>query len=187
MNKIEVFRGEYRFLSNFWPVNIEYDGMTYPTVEHAYQAAKSDNCFVREEIQGLPTPGKAKKYSYGIKKRPEWNIEYKIQIMKELVTQKFLFNEPLLTQKLLQTENAEIIEGNEHDDDFWGKVWRKGKWRGSNHLGIILMDVRNLLQLMKKDLSLIIQQNKGLSSVDLVKLLEISEKDLFMRRITFGI
>lgn len=33
---IDTFSGRYSFLSNFAPVSVEYEGKTYPTVEHAY-------------------------------------------------------------------------------------------------------------------------------------------------------
>lgn len=38
---IDEFTGDYMFLSNFsrWPCY--YDGIIYPTSEHAFQAAKS--------------------------------------------------------------------------------------------------------------------------------------------------
>ena len=38
---IDTFDGEFRFLSNFWPSKVHYDGMEYRSVEHAYQAAKA--------------------------------------------------------------------------------------------------------------------------------------------------
>ena len=38
---IDSFQGEYRFLSNFWPCVVEYEGTEYPSVENAYQAAKT--------------------------------------------------------------------------------------------------------------------------------------------------
>ena len=34
------FRGEYRFMSNFYPVSVNFNHQWFPTVEHAYQAAK---------------------------------------------------------------------------------------------------------------------------------------------------
>lgn len=39
---IREFQGEYRWLSNFAPVLIKLDGI-YPSVEHAYMSAKSDD------------------------------------------------------------------------------------------------------------------------------------------------
>ena len=49
ITRITRFHGEYRFLSNFYPVKVEYDGVQYPTVEHAYQAAKVMK--LRSELQ----------------------------------------------------------------------------------------------------------------------------------------
>lgn len=40
MSQILRFHGRFRFLSNFWPASVVMDGEVYPTVEHAYQAAK---------------------------------------------------------------------------------------------------------------------------------------------------
>src|SRR6185369_8674281 len=39
--KILEFQGDNRFLSNFFPAEVIYEGITYPTAEHAYQAAKT--------------------------------------------------------------------------------------------------------------------------------------------------
>lgn len=42
-NRINSFSGSHAFLSNFESAPIFYDGLSYPTVEHAYQAAKTWN------------------------------------------------------------------------------------------------------------------------------------------------
>ncbi len=39
--KINSFTGEHGFLSNFHPSLMEWEGISYPTAEHAFQAAKS--------------------------------------------------------------------------------------------------------------------------------------------------
>ena len=36
-------KDEYGFLSNFYPAPTEYDGVIYPTSEHAYMASKTNN------------------------------------------------------------------------------------------------------------------------------------------------
>ena len=59
MNDIREFRGEFSWLSNFYPVQIEYEGLTYPSVEHAYQAGKLINIenrklFFKENSPQLP-------------------------------------------------------------------------------------------------------------------------------------
>jgi ribA/ribD-fused uncharacterized protein len=37
---IDKFRAEHRFLSNFWPAKVSFDGMQFDCVEKAYVAAK---------------------------------------------------------------------------------------------------------------------------------------------------
>ena len=44
---IDSFFGPYRFLSNFEPCTVEYDGMTYNCSEAAYQAAKTTDVSLR--------------------------------------------------------------------------------------------------------------------------------------------
>lgn len=44
--KIEMFRGEYRFLSNFYEAPVEYRGLRYGSNEAAFQAQK---CLTEEE------------------------------------------------------------------------------------------------------------------------------------------
>lgn len=41
MKIIAKFEGNYRFLSNFSPCFVKLDGVTYPSIENAYQAAKT--------------------------------------------------------------------------------------------------------------------------------------------------
>ena len=57
--RIDRFAGEYRFLSNFYPATVIYEGLTYPDVEHAYQSAKTLDMSQRRRIAALPTPAEA--------------------------------------------------------------------------------------------------------------------------------
>jgi len=137
---IQEFQGKYRFLSSFYPAEVELDGITYPTVEHAYQAAKTLDSAQREFIRSALRPGSAKRWGKLIQPlRPYWE-ETKIDIMCQLVRQKF--NKEPLKSQLLATGDAELIEGNTWGDKFWGKFRGEGK----NHLGQILMRVREELQ-----------------------------------------
>lgn len=130
--KIDSFQGEYRWLSNFWPVPIKFDGETYPSVEHAYQAAKTLDKNERIKIKLATTPGSAKRLGKRIKIRPDWNDNIKLTLMEEFLIQKF--SVPFLQKLLLNTGNAELIEGNNWKDTFWGVY----QGRGENHLGKIL-------------------------------------------------
>lgn len=58
--KIDSFNGKYRFLSNFYPVKVKLDGVTYDSVEHAYQAAKTIDKEERAKFIGI-TAGAIKK------------------------------------------------------------------------------------------------------------------------------
>lgn len=134
-SKIDNFEGEFRFLSNFAPSIVHFDGMEFSTVEHAYQAAKTFDKDLRLKIRNAKTPNEAKKFGKKIKLREDWE-DVKIAVMLGLLEQKFAI--PELRQLLLNTGEAELIEGNWWGDTFWGVC----KGRGQNHLGKLLMAIR---------------------------------------------
>lgn len=142
---IKKFAGKYDFLSNFYLSVITLDGMDYPTVEHAFQAAKTDDPDERRAIQEAVTPASAKKAGRIATLRPDWE-EVKYSIMHDLVLQKFT-RYPDLRQMLLDTGDAELIEGNNWNDRTWGMTKDKtGDYVGKNWLGKILMQVRDSLR-----------------------------------------
>lgn len=146
MQPIESFTDQYRFLSNFFPSPFEWSQRIWPTVEHAFQAAKSLNQGEQELIRSCPTPGKAKRAGKKVLLRPDWE-EVKFEVMLELVRLKFQHNLDLAA-KLLATGEAELIEGNLWHDNIWGKCCCEqcAETAGENLLGRILMQVRQELQ-----------------------------------------
>ena len=132
---IDHFRGEFRFLSNFWPVEIELDGAYYPSVEHAYQASKTFNREARRRIQTASSPRCAKKIGETVDIREDWE-RIRVKVMSELVEQKF--KNPTLAQRLIDTGHRKLSEGNDWGDTFWGVY----KGVGDNHLGNMLMNIR---------------------------------------------
>lgn len=147
---INRFQGEYRFLSNFWYPQQKLtlgDNIWYPTIEHAYQAAKSTNLDIRKIISNLPKPGLAKKMGREISIRPDWE-SIKYDTMFGLIEQKF--GNPYnfkLRRMLLATGDQELIEGNLWHDRYWGICYcRKCKGVGENNLGKLLMEQRKVLQ-----------------------------------------
>ena len=138
-NVIKSFRGKYEFLSNFYPVFVEYEGVRYPSVESAFQAAKSKDPDIRKWFLCCSGPSHAKKIGRKVKLREDWE-DIKVDVMYELIRNKF--KNLSLKKLLLETEDAELIEGNNHGDKFWGMVNGEGK----NMLGKILMDVREELK-----------------------------------------
>lgn len=132
------FRDEYFFLSNFYPVEIKLDGIVYPNAETAFQAQKTLDVEERRKFSMLKNPVQAKRLGRKVKLRDDWE-EVKLDIMTEVVSQKFL-QHPHLIEMLLQTGDEELVEGNKWGDRFWGVC--KGK--GENHLGKILMKIRDV-------------------------------------------
>jgi len=139
---IKEFQGQYRFLSNFWLCTVPLDGETYPSVEHAFQAAKTKNDLERRRIRLAATPGEAKRLGRYIRLRGDWE-ESKIGLMDYLVMQKFHLH-PELGKLLLQTGTEELQEGNYWGDKYWGVDLKTGV--GENHLGKILMNVRKTIK-----------------------------------------
>lgn len=137
-NVIDAFFGEYKWLSNFEPCPIVFEFVEYPSVEHAYQAAKTLDTNEREQIRQAKTPGEAKGMGARVTLRPDWET-IKLSVMFHLVLQKFSGGE--LRKKLLATEDAVLIEGNTWYDTYWGRDVSTGK--GYNHLGQLLMLVRS--------------------------------------------
>lgn len=130
------FFGGYQFLSNFYPSQIMWEGIIYPTVEHAFQAAKTLDENLRRWIASRKTPGEAKKEGRNLMLRKDWE-SIKYDVMKELVTLKFKANAGL-RQELLDTGDKYLEETNTWGDTCWGVC--RGK--GNNWLGKILMEVR---------------------------------------------
>ena len=133
---IDKFAGEFSFLSNFHPAPIVFEGIQFPTSEHAFQAAKTLDHAERQKIAWLDTPGKAKRAGRKVTLQPNWDI-IKGNIMRTIVRAKFQQN-PDLAAQLVATGDAELIEGNNWGDTFWGVCRGKGR----NILGKILQQVR---------------------------------------------
>lgn len=136
---IHSFQGPHRFLSNFWAASVEFEGQIYPSVEHAYQAAKTLNPNYRDQIRQAPTPSKAKQIGAHVPLRMDWE-QRKLSIMRDLLQKKF--KNKKLAHLLSATGSANLVEGNTWGDYFWGVC----DGFGENHLGILLMEIRAKIQ-----------------------------------------
>lgn len=143
---INQFEGKYEFLSNFYESTFTWRGNTYPTVEHAFQAAKTLDPIKRNLICQAPTPGRAKRMGRKVQLRPDWE-NVKEQIMYECVKAKFSQDMSLMLA-LLATGNEELIEGTTWCDNEWGNCScpKCINIEGKNKLGKILMRVRKELR-----------------------------------------
>jgi ribA/ribD-fused uncharacterized protein len=153
---IARFNGQYQFLSNFYASPINFEGMDYPTVEHAYQAAKTEDPYLRASIAALSDPGKAKASGRGLVLRADWDA-IKETIMHVLLIKKF--RDPELALKLVNTGGQELIEGNYWHDNYWGKCLCANCHGGQNKLGTLLMMVRT--QIVRGELHAIVPDYDG--------------------------
>jgi len=151
---IDTFQGKYEFLSNFYYCMIFFEDHWYPSTEHAFQAAKTQDPKLRVPFQAQCqldawntrnpgtrlceiTPGKAKHLGRELALRPDWE-SIKVNMMLTLVSFKFKFHNNL-RRMLISTDPEELVEGNTWNDTFWGVCNGKGR----NELGKILMLVRS--------------------------------------------
>lgn len=149
-------RGAFGFLSNFFPATIELDGRLWPHAEAYYQSQKSINPDYHDWILKYPNPSWAKfagdsrlddprqsKKSW-FRKHPEdllpdWDAR-KLEVMEKALAAKFHQNLMLL-RLLRRTAPADLIE-----DSAWDAFWGVGAdGRGMNHLGKLLMKIRERL------------------------------------------
>lgn len=145
MKMIHGFDNKYSFLSNFYACQVEYEGITYPTSEHAFQAAKSLDPNIRKWIATASTPGQAKRRGRSIELRSDWE-EIKDQVMFDIVREKFK-NEDMRARLLMTIGEGYdgFCEDNYWHDNYWGNCncERCKNIEGKNMLGKILMDVAN--------------------------------------------
>ena len=139
--KIDRFRGEYEFLSNFYPARVRLDGIVYQNAEAAFQAQKCADPEARAAFAEL-TGGQAKYKGKRVSLRPDWEA-VKTDVMRRVVFAKFT-QDPALAQALLDTGETPLIEGNTWRDCYWGVDLRTGK--GQNRLGLILSETRAYLR-----------------------------------------
>lgn len=132
-----LFRNNFQFLSNMYPCRVQYKGTEYSCSESAFQAQKCTNSVDKDMFAGFD--GKmAKSWGRRVPLRKDWN-EVRIPIMEEIVRAKFVQN-PSLAEKLIKVEGP-IQEDNSWHDTFWGVC----NGVGENHLGKILMTIRDEL------------------------------------------
>lgn len=134
---IKEFKNQYFFLSNFYEYPIYYNKLVFCNAEAAFQAQKVINEKDQYKFINL-NASQARKLGKTVQLRKDWE-EIKDNVMYEIVKRKFLTNKEL-QQKLLETKEEELVEGNWWHDTYWGVDSKTGI--GQNKLGKILMKVR---------------------------------------------
>ena len=151
MTEITEFRGEYAFLSNFYKSPVSFGGLVYPCVENAFQAQKCADGEEKVKYVLQNNPVRAKMMGKKEKLPSDWETR-SVGIMEALLRAKF--SDPVLAEKLAQTKDAVLVEGNRWHDNKWGRCSCE-RCRGKesrNLMGALLMKIRGeLLQDYKTD------------------------------------
>jgi ribA/ribD-fused uncharacterized protein len=137
-NIISSFKGENFYLSNFYPCEILFEEINFPSSEHIYVAQKTLDLEIRKKIALVEGAGKVKRIGRSLVLRDDWD-DVKLDIMKKIINAKFDQN-PDIKEKLINTKDSLLIEGNYWGDTYWGQC-PIGK--GQNNLGKILMEYRD--------------------------------------------
>lgn len=138
MKKINDFTNEYAFLSNYYECPVIYDNLSFCSAEAAYHAQKEKQ---RECEFIFLSPDDARHLSRTLTNiRSDWD-DVKLDVMYNIVKAKFTQNRDL-KEKLLATGDAHLEEEGWWNDQYWGVYQGKGE----NHLGKILMKIREELK-----------------------------------------
>jgi ribA/ribD-fused uncharacterized protein len=142
---INCFDGKWAFLSNFYWNEIEFEGITYPTNEHFFQAMKTLDIGERQKIANCLTPGQAKRMGRQVALRPDWE-EVKEDIMFLGLCLKFADEQ--LADWLVETGDEPLEEGTTWHDNEWGNCScpKCRNIEGKNKLGKLLMKVRGMIR-----------------------------------------
>ena len=135
---INRFKGEYDFLSNRFPCRVLWEGFEYRSAEAAFQASKCQDEMERRVYASCSTDKAIMKGKDQIPYQG-WE-EDQLAIMESILRAKFEQN-PSLMQKLADTGNCVLLNGNNKQETFWGIDLYS--WIGENHLGRIIMNIRD--------------------------------------------
>ena len=135
---ISSFKGEYDFLNNRYGCSFVWQGIRYNNVESAFHASKYTDESERKILSRM-SADKAVKKSMECTQSIEWE-ESKLNIMESILLAKFDQN-PSLKKSLIETEGRILINGNNKHETYWGVDLYS--WIGENHIGKILMTIRD--------------------------------------------
>lgn len=148
MEDIKFYRANekpYGVFSNLYRRPVMFEGVEYPTTEHAYQAGKARKDAVREWLMAAPTPSLLAMAAHGLYVwdiSPDWS-KTKYDRMKRVLQAKFTQHEDL-AELLLSTGKARLVEAATVDN-LVNRTWGEVNGVGKNMLGKLLMEVREEL------------------------------------------
>lgn len=136
----------YGAFSNLYRRTIVFEGETFLTSEHAYQAGKARKPEVRAWVLSAPSPALVAMAAHGLYYwdiTPGWSRK-KFDRMRGVLRAKFTQHEDL-KELLLSTGEARLIESATVDNEV-NRLWGEVNGRGRNMLGELLMELRDTLR-----------------------------------------
>lgn len=140
----------YGAFSNLFRRPIEFEGETFATSEHAYQAGKARKPDVRDWLLSAPSPALVAMAAHGLYYWdivPGWS-RTKFDRMRAVLRAKFTQHEDLL-ELLLSTGDARLVESATVDNEV-NRLWGEVNGEGRNMLGELLMELRAELRQQDK-------------------------------------
>lgn len=150
MEEISFYRANekpYGAFSNLHRRPVTFEGVEYATSEHAYQAGKARKDSVREWLMAAPTPALLAMAAHGLyvwDVAPNWS-KTKFDRMRGVLRAKFTQHQDL-KDLLLSTGNARLVEVATVDNPV-NRLWGEVNGVGKNMLGVLLMELRDELQI----------------------------------------
>lgn len=141
--------------SQWYDHEMEIDGITYNTAEQYMMASKARHFKDEETLAKILATGEPSVQKALGRKVKNFNAEEWSAVAKEYVAIANInkFKDPELRLFLLGTGNREIVEASP-TDRIWGiglgekdpRALDKSQWQGTNWLGEVLMDVREMIK-----------------------------------------
>ena len=156
-NDVVVFGGsfsEYEPFSNWGKFPVQYEGTTFPTLEHAYMHTKcmvNGNVTAAAAVLQCAEPYQAKEIGDKVKVTENWNFARRETVMKSLFALKFSPGSAL-GQELLNTGKKFMAESGR--DNYYScglsftnkNILDRKAHTGKNNLGALLMERRDSLR-----------------------------------------
>lgn len=125
--------------------SITVNNHTFLTSEALYQCCRFPNHpHIQKQIMVQKSPMTAKDISraHSHLTRTDWDSE-RIRIMRWCIYAKLISNWHNFGSLLDATGNKDIVEDS-YKDDFWGAIWNGDQFVGTNALGRLLMQARDM-------------------------------------------
>ncbi|MDH4990688.1 NADAR family protein [Aquamicrobium lusatiense] len=136
----------YGAFSNLYRRAIEFEGETFATSEHAYQAGKARKPEVKAWLMAAPSPSLLAMAAHGLyywDVAPGWS-KTKFDRMRGVLRAKYTQHQDL-QELLLSTGDAKLIETATTDNEV-NRLWGEVNGVGQNMLGVLLMELREELK-----------------------------------------